>query len=121
MQIRFIYLLIILISNGVLFGQASADYADLIPLCQTLGNEKTVVGLGESTHGTAEFTAIRAEIVKQLVTENNYRVFILEAEFAACEKMNHYLQTGEGNLDSLMLDLRFSLGCMKILNHYWCG
>lgn len=107
MQIRFIYLLIILISNGVLFGQASADYADLIPLCQTLGNEKTVVGLGESTHGTAEFTAIRAEIVKQLVTENNYRVFILEAEFAACEKMNHYLQTGEGNLDSLMLDLRF--------------
>ncbi|HRF77570.1 MAG TPA: erythromycin esterase family protein [Chitinophagales bacterium] len=106
MRLLFTYLFISILSNTDTIAQIPATYADLIPLCHTLGTEKTLVGLGESTHGTAEFTKIRSEIVKQLVTKYNYRVFILEAEFATCEKMNKYLHSGEGNLDSLMLDLR---------------
>lgn len=107
MRLLFTCLFISILINTDAIAQTPDVYADLTPLCHTLGTEKTIVGLGESTHGTAEFTTIRAEIVKQLVTKYNYRVFILEAEFATCEKMNKYLHSGEGNLDSLMLDLRF--------------
>ena len=49
-------------------------------LYKVLDADHKIVGLGESTHGTKEFTTIRAEIVKTLVTEYNYNVFILEAE-----------------------------------------
>lgn len=81
-------------------------YTDLQTLCKTLGSEKTIVGLGESTHGTKEFTSIRAEIIKALVTQYHYRAFILEADYAPCEKINQYLSTGNGDIASLLVDLR---------------
>lgn len=81
-------------------------YTDLQTLCKTLGTEKTIVGLGESTHGTKEFTSIRAEVVKNLVTQYHYRAFILEADYAPCEKINQYLSTGNGDISSLLVDLR---------------
>lgn len=79
---------------------------DLQTLCKTISNEKKLVGLGESTHGTKEFTLLRSEIVKTLVTSYNYKVFILEADYAPCKKINEYLQTGTGNVEQLMLELR---------------
>lgn len=88
------------------FSSNNLPSIDLQTLGKTLGNEKKVVGLGESTHGTKEFTLIRSEIVKTLVTSFNFKVFVLEADYAPCEKINEYLHTGSGNVEQLMLDLR---------------
>lgn len=84
----------------------SLPSTDLQTLCKNLGNEKKVVGLGESTHGTKEFTLLRSEIVKTLVTSSNFKVFILEADYVPCEKINEYLHTGTGNVEQLLLELR---------------
>ena len=39
----------------------------------------TLIGLGESTHGTSEFTIIRGEIFKYLVENHNYTVFFFRS------------------------------------------
>lgn len=50
-----------------------------------------VIGLGEATHGTKEFIAIKSDIVKQLITKQGFRFFILEASYMDCQKINDYI------------------------------
>ncbi len=71
-------------------------------LCNEIGPSKTIIGLGESTHGTKEFTIYRAEIVKELVENHGYRLFILEAEYITCSKINEYILTGKGDPETLL-------------------
>ena len=77
-------------------GAAPFSTVDLQALCKILGTEKRIVGLGESTHGTREFTSIRAEMVKTLVTQYNYRALVLEADFAPCDKIHRHIAGGKG-------------------------
>ena len=51
-----------------------------------------LIGLGEATHGTKEFSEIKSDIVKILVTHYNYKYFILEAGFTDCIKINEFIQ-----------------------------
>lgn len=104
----FIYFFILLMSL-----QSSAQNSDLPfssidmqAMCKSLGTEKRIVGLGESTHGTKEFTTIRSEIVKELVTVYNYRALVLEAEYAPATKINEYILTGKGDIERLLTNLR---------------
>lgn len=101
-----VFSLMVIIGNSLLFSQSAYTNNQLEVLCKTLGTDKTIVGLGESTHGTKEFTLIRAEMVKVLITKYDYRIFILEAEYAPCENINAYLHSGIGNADSLLRTVR---------------
>ena len=38
-------------------------------LCEIIGPANKIIGLGESAHGTKEFTMYRSQIVKELVTK----------------------------------------------------
>lgn len=63
---------------------------------------KQVVGLGEGTHGTGEFQTVRAYITRYLCSEKGFRIVCLENSYGWCVELNNYIQTGKGNLDTLM-------------------
>lgn len=50
-----------------------------------------LIGLGESTHGTSEFTIIRKDIFEYLVEKHDYNTFFLEADYNACTRINRYV------------------------------
>ncbi|NBC24681.1 MAG: hypothetical protein GVX78_03605 [Bacteroidetes bacterium] len=78
---------------------------EIHPFCKEIGPAHTIIGLGESTHGTKEFSVIRSEIVKDLVLHHNFRIFILEAEYIPCSKINAYLKKGKGHPKKLLQDV----------------
>lgn len=61
-----------------------------------------VVGLGEGTHGTSEFQTVRTYITRYLCEEKGFTVVCLENSYGWTLQLNKYIQTGEGNLDTLM-------------------
>jgi erythromycin esterase len=84
--------------------QRGSDPA-IVKFAEQIGSAHSLIGLGESTHGTKEFTTLRTEIVKELVTQHNFRVFILEADLIPCTKINDYIQTGKGEAEDLLKDV----------------
>lgn len=64
-----------------------------------------VVGLGEGTHGTSEFQTLRYRITRYLCEEKDFSFVCLENSYGDCAVLNQYLQTGQGNLDSLLQSL----------------
>lgn len=53
-----------------------------------------LVGLGEATHGTAEFTQARHQIFRYLVERHGYRVFVLEDEWLGGMRVTDALEQG---------------------------
>lgn len=73
------------------------DNNDLKSLDYVFENRK-VIGMGESTHGTSEFTTMRHRFFKYLVENHGYNTFFLEADFGACQRLNRYIH---GETDSV--------------------
>ena len=65
-----------------------------------------IVGIGESTHGTSEFTTMRHRIFKYLVEEKGYNTFFLEADYSACQRVNRYIQGNDDNALEALLEVR---------------
>jgi erythromycin esterase len=57
----------------------------------------TVVGMGESTHGTHEFFTMRHRIFKYLVENHQFNTFFLEADYANCLRVNDYIHGNNDN------------------------
>jgi erythromycin esterase len=76
--------------------EAGNGFADLQPL-KTLLNGVKLVGLGETTHGTREFSLFKHRLVEFLVIEMNFTSFAIEASFAACQPINDYILYGIGD------------------------
>ncbi|MEX1311203.1 MAG: erythromycin esterase family protein, partial [Candidatus Sulfomarinibacteraceae bacterium] len=66
-----------------------------------------VVGLGEATHGTAEFFELKHRLFRHLVEVHGHRALGYEVNFAASLALDRYVATGEGSLDGLLGDLLF--------------
>lgn len=64
--------------------------------------DKRVVGLAEASHGTHEFYAEKTRIIKHLIENDDFRLLAFEFTEKAMAPVNHYLQTGTGDLRSLM-------------------
>ncbi|MCH9686751.1 MAG: erythromycin esterase family protein [Deltaproteobacteria bacterium] len=58
---------------------------------------KTVIGLGEATHGTREFFRFKHRMLEYLVERHGFTVFAIEANRPECRAINRYIQTGEGD------------------------
>ena len=54
--------------------------------------EATIVMLGEATHGTQEFYALRAAITKQLVTEKGFDAVAVEADWPDALQVHRHVQ-----------------------------
>ncbi|MEP6881160.1 MAG: erythromycin esterase family protein, partial [Dokdonella sp.] len=59
------------------------DFSDLEFLAQSLQG-KRIVQLGESSHGSAEFSAIKVRVIKYLHEQLGYNVIAFESSLAGC-------------------------------------
>jgi len=64
---------------------------DFDPLLQRLAG-KTLILLGESSHGTHEFYAGRAEITQRLILEQGLAAVAVEADWPAAYRVNRYVR-----------------------------
>ncbi|MFD3513540.1 erythromycin esterase family protein [Streptomyces sp. NPDC058657] len=74
---------------------------DLRPLGRMVRDAR-VVGLGEATHGSHEFFALKHRVFRYLVEEKGFRSFSLEASWGAGLRLNDYVLHGKGDLRSIM-------------------
>ena len=85
---------------------ASDDLNDLIKLKATF-QDRRIIGLGEATHGTHDFQALKFRMFRFLVTDMGYKLFGIEANFAACRVVNEYILDGRGDPKNAIIGLRF--------------
>ncbi|MGX4733763.1 erythromycin esterase family protein [Kitasatospora griseola] len=69
---------------------------DLAALGDLIG-DSLVVGLGEATHGSHEFFALKHRVFRYLVEERGFTTFALEASWTAGLEIDEFLQGGEGD------------------------
>ncbi|MEU7070115.1 erythromycin esterase family protein [Streptomyces narbonensis] len=69
---------------------------DLRALSGAVGDAK-VVGLGEATHGSHEFFAMKERVFRHLVEERGFTTFALEMSWSAGLRIDEYLQGGPGD------------------------
>ncbi|MFE7661674.1 erythromycin esterase family protein [Streptomyces celluloflavus] len=69
--------------------------ADLRALGTMVGNAK-VVGVGEATHGSHEFFALKDRLFRYLVEQKGFTTFTLEVSWSAGLRIDDYLQRGDG-------------------------
>src|SRR5690606_14008632 len=70
---------------------------DLLFLSSVLKN-KTLVGLGEASHGTQEFFFQKCRIIKYLVSKENYKLIAIEVPTNYINPINDYILTGKGDI-----------------------
>lgn len=70
-------------------------------------NEIEIFAMGEATHGTKDFFDIKVNTFKYLVENHNFKVFGIEASYGECNYINDYIQSGEGNIDTIMTYFNF--------------
>ncbi|MBP2403352.1 erythromycin esterase family protein [Streptomyces syringium] len=73
--------------------------ADLHALGVMVGDAK-VVGVGEATHGSHEFFALKDRVFRYLVEQKGFTTFALEISWSAGLRIDDYLQRGDGDRDA---------------------
>ncbi|MFI6055759.1 erythromycin esterase family protein [Streptomyces violascens] len=77
--------------------------ADLRPLGSMIGNAK-VVGLGEATHGSHEFFAMKQRLFRYLAEEKGFTTFALETSWSSGLQIDEYVQGGPGDARQVVKD-----------------
>ncbi len=115
MTYRIIFLLLI---STLIHGQSNLKYYEIktidpidtsfadLRLFGKLFDNKKVIGVGESTHGTSEFTTLRNRLFKFLINEKQFDTFFLEADFGLCNKINEYVTGTSDSLASAIKGLK---------------
>lgn len=67
----------------------------------------SVLGIGESTHGTKEFAIMRFDIFKHLTETKGFNTIFLEADYSACQRLNRYINGKTENLDSAIIEIMY--------------
>jgi len=78
-----------------------APLDDLLPLREMV-DAASVVGLGESVHGTAEETTLKFRVLRLLVQRMGFRSLAWEEDWTLGRRLDAYIRGGQGNLGSLM-------------------
>ncbi len=71
--------------------RALTDSDDIDELIAAAGN-KSLVLLGESTHGTTEYYSLRSLISRRLIDEKGFSYIAVEGDFAAIYRLNKYVK-----------------------------
>lgn len=86
------------LSTSLQYLSPTAETSDISKL-DSLYKTRKIIGIGESTHGTCEFTIMRHRLFKYLVDNHEYNTFFLEADVGACQRINRYIH---GEVDSII-------------------
>jgi len=84
----------------------SSGFADLQPLKRMIGNAR-IVALGEGTHGTHEFFALKRRLTEFLARDMGFTIFAMEANMPEAKLIGDYVRTGNGDPVALIRALRF--------------
>ncbi|MGW7407844.1 erythromycin esterase family protein [Streptomyces sp. NPDC054833] len=82
------------------------DHGDLEPLRKTL-NDVRVLGMGEATHGTAEFFRLKHRLLRFLVEEMACTALAMEASASAARAVDDYVLHGTGDAADALAGLGF--------------
>ncbi|GCE07147.1 succinoglycan biosynthesis protein [Dictyobacter aurantiacus] len=74
---------------------------DLAPLQKAIGNA-TIVGLGEQTHGTHELYQLKARLTEFLISNMNFRIFVMENSWGKSQLIDAYINGGPGQLSDIV-------------------
>lgn len=80
---------------------------DDLSFLKDLIKNKSVIALGEATHGSKEFFTMKHRLVRYLVEEAGYRVFIIEANQPECIRINDYVMHGKGSPEEALFNIYF--------------
>ncbi|MEU7660954.1 erythromycin esterase family protein [Streptomyces lincolnensis] len=81
--------------------EPGGDTGDLRPLDRMIGDAR-VVGLGEATHSSHEFFALKDRVFRHLVEEKGLRTFALEAPWSTGLRLDAYVLHGKGDPRRIM-------------------
>jgi len=84
----------------------TAGFSDLQPLKEILSGRR-IVGMGEATHGSHEFFAMKHRMLEFLVKEMGFRIFAIEANFTECRAINDYVLYGQGDAKKVIAGMYF--------------
>lgn len=101
-----IYLLFLLTIPFTSKAQWENELNQQLPIFDSIFAESKIIGLGESTHGTSEFTTARLEIFKYLVEKFDFNTFFLEADYSACLQANRYIRGEYEYADSAIFEFK---------------
>ena len=83
------------------------DLSDELEPLKALFSSKSIIGMGEATHGTREFFELKHGVFQWLVSTCDYRVFGIEATYGGCCYINDFVQSGVGDIEHVMAYLDF--------------
>ncbi|MEU6372457.1 erythromycin esterase family protein [Streptomyces sp. NPDC046909] len=81
--------------------EPGGDTRDLRALDPMIGDAR-VVGLGEATHSSHEFFALKDRVFRHLVEEKGFRTFALEAPWSTGLRLDDYVLHGKGDLRRIL-------------------
>ena len=70
---------------------ADIESADIDALLERIGDARVVL-LGEASHGTAEFYAMRARITRALIERKGFDLVAVEADWPDAARIDHYVR-----------------------------
>lgn len=74
-----------------------------------ISSDVQVVGLGEASHGVAQYQQLKADVFKSLVNNNHCRTFIIEGDFGGALKVNDYINGGDGSAEEAVAEIGFAI------------
>jgi len=86
--------------------RAESGFDDLQPVKAIVGDAH-IVGLGEATHGTAEFFRMKHRLVEFLASEMGFTIFAIEANMPEAYRVNDYVSNGKGDPKALLRGMYF--------------
>jgi erythromycin esterase len=96
--------LILLLAHTLLSTELVPWSHDLEPL-RPLTGSRTIVALGDATHGTHEFYTVKLRVIDFLFRELNFDVVALEGPFPTLNRIDAYVQGGAGDPRALLTEL----------------
>lgn len=90
------------VSADLSYTQADVE---IIPI----SSDVQVVGLGEASHGVAQYHQMKADVFKSLVKNNGCRTFIIEGDFGGALKVDNYINGGDGSAEEAVGEIGFAI------------
>lgn len=77
------------------------DSFDDVGFLQEMAQNATIIGIGESTHGTPLYNTYRQRLVRFLVQQMGYKAIIDEGDILAAEKVDAYINHHTDSLERI--------------------
>lgn len=75
----------------------------------SVSSDVQIVGLGEASHGVAQYHQMKADVFKALVENNGCHTFIIEGDFGGALKVDQYINGGYGTAEEIVAEIGFAI------------